>query len=60
MKAHIINIGDEILIGDTINTNASWMASQLNLLGVEVDNNYKDMVIFHYSDGTVKKGFIVK
>jgi hypothetical protein len=31
-----------------------------NLLGVEVDNNYKDMVIFHYSDGTVKKGFIVK
>ena len=31
-----------------------------NLLGVEVDNNYKDMVLFHYSDGTVKKGFIVK
>jgi len=31
-----------------------------NLLGVEVDNNYKDMVIFHYSDGSVKKGFIVK
>jgi len=31
-----------------------------DLFGVEVDNNYKDMVIFHYSDGTVKKGFIVK
>jgi len=31
-----------------------------SLLGVEVDNNYKDMVIFHYSDGSVKKGFIVK
>jgi len=31
-----------------------------NLVGGEVDNNYKDMVIFHYSDGSVKKGFIIK
>ncbi len=36
MKAEIINIGDELLIGQVINTNASWMASELNALGVEV------------------------
>ncbi|MFH0865882.1 MAG: competence/damage-inducible protein A [Bacteroidota bacterium] len=36
MKAYIINIGDEILIGQVANLNASWMAGQLNRLGVEV------------------------
>ena len=32
----IINIGDEILIGQIINTNAVWMAEQLNMIGVKV------------------------
>lgn len=36
MRAEIINIGDELLIGQVINTNASWMAEQLNLNGIEV------------------------
>lgn len=36
MKAHIISIGNELLIGDTVNTNASWIAQFLNELGVEV------------------------
>jgi nicotinamide-nucleotide amidase len=36
MKAIIINIGDEILIGDTINTNAAWMASTLDAIGAEL------------------------
>lgn len=36
MKAEIINIGDELLIGQVINTNASWMATQLNLAGLSV------------------------
>ncbi len=36
MKAEIINIGDELLIGQVVNTNASWMASQINALGVDV------------------------
>jgi len=36
MKAEIINIGDELLIGQVINTNASWMAAQLNLAGIAV------------------------
>lgn len=36
MNANILTIGDELLIGNTINTNASWIAQQLNLLGVDV------------------------
>lgn len=37
MKATIINIGDEILIGQIVNTNASWMADQLNQYGIAVE-----------------------
>jgi hypothetical protein len=33
MKAEIINIGDEILIGQIINTNAVWLAQELNSIG---------------------------
>ena len=36
MKAEIINIGDELLIGQVVNTNASWMATALTLVGVDV------------------------
>jgi len=36
MKAEIISIGDELLIGQVINTNASWMASELNKAGINV------------------------
>lgn len=37
MKAQIISIGDELLIGDTINTNASWLGKVLAEHGVQVD-----------------------
>lgn len=36
MKAEIITIGDEILIGQIVDTNSAWMGQQLNLLGIEV------------------------
>ena len=36
MNAEIICIGDELLIGQVINTNATWLAQQLNLIGIEV------------------------
>lgn len=36
MKVHIITVGDEILIGQTIDTNSAWMGQQLNLIGAEV------------------------
>lgn len=37
MTAEIISIGDELLIGQVINTNASWIAEELNKVGVQVD-----------------------
>lgn len=36
MKAEIITIGDELLIGQVIDTNSAWMAAQLNTIGVDV------------------------
>jgi nicotinamide-nucleotide amidase len=36
MKAAIVCIGDELLIGQTINTNASYIGEQLTLIGVDV------------------------
>ena len=36
MKTEIISIGNEILIGDTVNTNASWLGQILTDNGVEV------------------------
>lgn len=37
MKAMIITIGDELLIGQVLNTNAAFIAQHLNSLGAEVD-----------------------
>jgi nicotinamide-nucleotide amidase len=36
MKAAIISIGDELLIGQTINTNSSWMGAELSKSGFDV------------------------
>ncbi|PBQ31831.1 competence/damage-inducible protein A [Sphingobacteriaceae bacterium] len=36
MKAEILTIGDEILIGQITNTNSVWIAQQLNLAGIRV------------------------
>jgi nicotinamide-nucleotide amidase len=33
MQTEIINIGDELLIGQVVNTNASWIAEQMSLAG---------------------------
>lgn len=37
MKAEIITIGDEILIGQIVDTNSAWMAQQLNAIGAKVE-----------------------
>lgn len=34
ITATILSIGDELLIGQTVNTNASWIGEQLSLIGV--------------------------
>jgi nicotinamide-nucleotide amidase len=36
MFAEIITIGDEILIGQIVDTNSAWIAQQLNLQGIRV------------------------
>ncbi len=36
MRAEIIAIGDELLIGQIVNTNATWIAQRLNELGISV------------------------
>ncbi len=36
MLAEIITIGEEILIGQIVDTNSAWMAKQLNLAGISV------------------------
>jgi len=37
MKAAIISIGDELLIGQVVNTNAAYIAEKLNGVGISVD-----------------------
>lgn len=36
MNAYLVTIGDEILIGQIVDTNAAWMAQQLNLQGIRI------------------------
>jgi nicotinamide-nucleotide amidase len=41
-KVEIITIGDELLIGQVIDTNSTWMAAELNKIGLDVQ--YKTTV----------------
>jgi nicotinamide-nucleotide amidase len=36
MKVEIITIGDEILFGQTVDTNSAWLAKKLNEIGMEI------------------------
>ena len=36
MKAEIITIGDELLIGQVVDTNSAWMAQRLNEVGISL------------------------
>ncbi len=36
MNAEIITIGDEILIGQTIDTNSAWLGKELNQVGISI------------------------
>lgn len=47
-SVEIITIGDEILIGQTVDTNSAWMGAELNLMGIRInritsvsDNKYE-------------------
>ncbi len=56
MKAHLITIGDEILIGQIIDSNSAYIAKKLNEIGLEVEEilsipDDKDFIrnTLHYS-----------
>ena len=36
-SAEIITIGDELLIGQTVDTNSAWMGMQLSMRGIQVN-----------------------
>jgi len=36
MTVEIITIGDELLIGQVVDTNSAWIAEQLNMIGIKV------------------------
>ncbi|MBC6947084.1 damage-inducible protein CinA, partial [candidate division KSB1 bacterium] len=36
MIAEVIAIGDELLIGQIVNTNAAWLGEQLSMLGIPI------------------------
>ena len=63
MKTEIITIGDELLIGQVVNTNSSWIAERLNLSGIEVCRittiaDDKDE-IFNLLDASAKRSDVV-
>lgn len=37
MRVAVVNVGDELLAGDTVNTNAAWLSEQLDGKGVNVE-----------------------
>jgi nicotinamide-nucleotide amidase len=39
IKAAIIAIGDELLIGETINTNSAWLGKELTTLGITINSS---------------------
>lgn len=55
MRAHLLTIGDEILIGQIVDTNSAWMSQQLNLYGIEVTGkssvgDTRDAIIAGFND----------
>ena len=40
MKVSIVTIGDEILIGQIVDTNSAWIAQRLNEIGLKVQKIY--------------------
>ncbi|MGZ3882845.1 MAG: competence/damage-inducible protein A [Bacteroidia bacterium] len=63
MKAEILTIGDEILIGQITNTNSVWIAQQLNILGIKVAHmasvsDEKSAITKAFSDAEARAGIV--
>lgn len=63
MKAEILTIGDEILIGQITNTNSVWIAQQLNLAGIKVAHmasvaDEEKVIIKAFDDAAERADFV--
>ena len=36
LKCTVLSIGDELLIGQTLNTNVHWISQKMNEIGIDV------------------------
>lgn len=39
MKVYLLSIGDELLIGQVVNTNVAWLSTKLNEIGLKVEEH---------------------
>ncbi|MES2690654.1 MAG: competence/damage-inducible protein A [Bacteroidota bacterium] len=64
MNAEIITIGDEILIGQIIDTNSSWLGSELSKVGIQVVHrtsvsDQKAAIVNALNDAKKRAGVII-
>ena len=64
MRAKIITIGDEILVGQTVDTNSTYIAKSLNEMGIQVTEiisitDTKDHIIKAVSEAMTDNSFII-
>jgi len=64
MLAEIITIGDEILIGQIVDTNSAWIAQQLNAIGIRVKqissvSDSKDHILKALSEAKERASIII-
>ncbi|MCO5248060.1 MAG: CinA family nicotinamide mononucleotide deamidase-related protein [Chitinophagales bacterium] len=63
MHAIIISIGDELLIGNTLDTNAHWISNELTQLGIDVLSRWtisdkKEVIIKNLHSAVQKADFV--
>ena len=63
MKAAVLTIGTELLIGQVVDTNSTWLGQELNALGIEVlekrsISDHREMIMSTVEDLTKKVSFI--
>lgn len=64
MKVEIITIGDEILIGQIVDTNSAWMAQELNDIGAKVErivtiSDRVDEIIFALTEAEKRSDIVL-
>ena len=64
MIAEIVTIGDEILIGQIVDTNSAWIAEKLNLLGIRVNRitsipDSKDSIYFYVYESFNRSDLVI-